>query len=111
LFFSDIPGDADRALALCSGCPIQKQCLEIALQNNEEGIWGGTTHAERLLLVPSPLSQKLPNLDEAKAELKKIMESNAADLAHDYQVEKRTVHRWRSAIRENPMASELAEVQ
>jgi hypothetical protein len=31
----------------CFECPIQKQCLNYALQAHELGIWGGTTLVER----------------------------------------------------------------
>lgn len=37
-----------RAKAVCSTCPVQAQCLDTALANDERfGIWGGRTYAER----------------------------------------------------------------
>lgn len=47
------PGDSEwttenrMALALCQTCEHMAPCLEYALQVKVEGIWGGTTHAER----------------------------------------------------------------
>jgi hypothetical protein len=36
------------AKALCAECPIRQQCLEYAVEANEEwGIWGGLTPRER----------------------------------------------------------------
>jgi len=36
------------AKKLCTLCPIQKQCFEYALKNDERhGIWGGTSPDER----------------------------------------------------------------
>lgn len=36
------------AKALCHSCPIIEQCFEYALETNQEfGIWGGTSPAER----------------------------------------------------------------
>ena len=33
---------------ICGSCPVQTQCLDYALQNNEEyGVWGGTTPRQR----------------------------------------------------------------
>jgi len=31
-----------RAMTLCNSCPIQAECLQVAIVNNEhDGIWGG----------------------------------------------------------------------
>lgn len=36
------------AVALCQTCPVQQQCLDFALDTNQEfGIWGGTSEEER----------------------------------------------------------------
>lgn len=41
-------GIVERAKKICGECPVQLECLEIALQNNEKyGIWGGKTSNER----------------------------------------------------------------
>lgn len=37
-----------RALAICSGCPVRRECLEYALSVPERhGVWGGMTESER----------------------------------------------------------------
>lgn len=37
-----------KALTICTRCPIQKECLEYALEADEEfGVWGGKTAAQR----------------------------------------------------------------
>ncbi|MER7707467.1 WhiB family transcriptional regulator [Kitasatospora sp. NPDC097605] len=41
---------ADEARAVCGRCPVARQCLEWALDAPVEGIWGGTTEAERRTL-------------------------------------------------------------
>lgn len=39
------------AKAICNDCPIQAQCLEMAMSSNEKwGIWGGLMPAERQAL-------------------------------------------------------------
>jgi WhiB family redox-sensing transcriptional regulator len=44
--------DTSRALRICDGCPVKRQCLEFAMQTNEaEGIWGGTTPEERVRVL------------------------------------------------------------
>lgn len=32
----------------CFECPIQRQCLDYAIQANEIGIWGGSSYVERI---------------------------------------------------------------
>lgn len=49
-FFCD-PSDrraTSAARALCAGCPVAGECLSWAIETNQqEGIWGGHTPAER----------------------------------------------------------------
>lgn len=38
----------NRAKSLCTGCPVQAECLAYALdQRVEHGVWGGMTERER----------------------------------------------------------------
>jgi WhiB family redox-sensing transcriptional regulator len=36
-----------EARRVCRRCPVQPECLQHAITNDEHGIWGGTTRAER----------------------------------------------------------------
>jgi WhiB family redox-sensing transcriptional regulator len=36
-----------EAKAVCRQCPLQEACLRFALENREQGIWGGTTENDR----------------------------------------------------------------
>ena len=36
-----------EAKAICAECPYKVRCLEYALKNHEQGIWGGTTERDR----------------------------------------------------------------
>lgn len=41
-----------EALKICHTCPVRSQCLEFALDNEEEfGIWGGLTEGQRYELL------------------------------------------------------------
>lgn len=57
LFFPVAVGSAagpqtSRALRICEGCPVKRQCLEFAIRTGEaEGIWGGTTPEERIRVL------------------------------------------------------------
>jgi WhiB family redox-sensing transcriptional regulator len=45
--FESQAADVARAKAVCARCPLATDCLEVALGHRAEGIWGGTTTAER----------------------------------------------------------------
>lgn len=53
LFFpitwGDRPGrSVEQAIDICRTCPVQRACLDWAVRTGEvDGIWGGTTPAER----------------------------------------------------------------
>lgn len=50
IFFPE-KGRIDQAAAarrICAGCPVKTECLEFALENDEEwGVWGGLSERER----------------------------------------------------------------
>lgn len=51
-FFPE-PGRIDQnreAKKVCGSCAYKVECLEWALEGNEDGIWGGTTERERRAL-------------------------------------------------------------
>ena len=39
--------DTRRALATCEQCEVVDQCRQYAIDNDESGIWGGTTEGQR----------------------------------------------------------------
>jgi WhiB family redox-sensing transcriptional regulator len=44
------PGHSEHggeAKAVCAGCEVKKPCLELALKEGFQGIWGGTSERER----------------------------------------------------------------
>ena len=52
LFFSDNTADQSLAKAMCFECPVQFECLEYAIENNEKfGIFGGLLPSERRIIV------------------------------------------------------------
>ena len=59
------PADAARreaadAIAVCSGCRVREECLELALRNwavGQHGVWGGTVPAERERLRAGRVAQ------------------------------------------------------
>ena len=48
LFFPSLGGNAAKARAICSICPVRPECLAYALADPESaGVWGGITERER----------------------------------------------------------------
>ena len=48
MFFPDTPNNHARAAkAICETCPVVDECLQWALDNNEQGVWGGLTDNQR----------------------------------------------------------------
>lgn len=54
LFFSELKSKVAKAKAICASCSVQSNCLEFALDNQEEfGTFGGFTADERKSLALS----------------------------------------------------------
>jgi WhiB family redox-sensing transcriptional regulator len=52
LFFASRRVDERAALAVCSTCTVQDECLSFALETRERfGVWGGTSERERKRLL------------------------------------------------------------
>lgn len=45
IFFED--GNEATAKAFCHGCPVMQTCWEWAMENDEYGVWGGTSRVDR----------------------------------------------------------------
>lgn len=52
LFYPPMGSNGAPAKRVCDMCPMKAQCREVAMENQEEfGVWGGTTPTDRLLLL------------------------------------------------------------
>lgn len=47
LWFPETGGNAALARRICSTCPVAADCLQYAVEHNEQGIWGGTSAKTR----------------------------------------------------------------
>ena len=51
VFFPEKGGSTIEAKRICARCPVEIECLEYALVNDERfGVWGGTSERTRLKL-------------------------------------------------------------
>lgn len=46
----DAPSSTASAKAICKNCPVAGECLDWALKYDEDGVWGGTSEADRRAL-------------------------------------------------------------
>ncbi|MGU3293646.1 WhiB family transcriptional regulator [Williamsia sp. M5A3_1d] len=52
LWFAESPRDLERAKALCSECPLRRECLDSALDRGEPwGVWGGEIFSEGVVIA------------------------------------------------------------
>lgn len=61
--------DVNQAKKLCMSCPVQPECLDWAMDNNEFGIWGATSGHDRRTIrsgkMERPVSEASQNLPAA----------------------------------------------
>jgi WhiB family redox-sensing transcriptional regulator len=99
LFGSEHPARVAAAKRVCSSCPIVSECLTWAIDNFEDGVWGGTTKFERVVLSGIDLELDIDELAERRA-MRERLETDVAirTLAEEFEVTERTIHRWRVQI-------------
>ncbi|MGJ0117574.1 WhiB family transcriptional regulator [Williamsia sp. MIQD14] len=52
LWFAESPSDLEQAKALCSDCPLRRECLDSALDRGEPwGVWGGEIFSEGVVIA------------------------------------------------------------
>jgi hypothetical protein len=56
-FFSEAPANQAAALAVCEACPVTEQCRSYAIETDSEGVWGGSTSADRRQTKTRPDNQ------------------------------------------------------
>jgi WhiB family redox-sensing transcriptional regulator len=99
LFQSSKSQSIRAAKVICAQCPIRARCLEWAVANREDGVWGGTTAQERQKLVVGPTRVEIDELAERRERRARLLEQESIEaLAQEFNVTQRTIHRWREQI-------------
>ena len=110
LFFREDVRSQQKALSLCAQCPMQKACLEYAIDNEEFGVWGGTTESQRAALR-GKAKLVTPEQRIAAARLRETIikaELTVKQIAAAHQVTERTVYRYKERMREEGLLPLLA---
>lgn len=92
--------DVEPARAVCRRCPLATACLDYALDNEEYGVWGGTTPAERVALRGGAVVLNA-EVRQRAAELRVDLAGEATheQIADKWDVSARTVERAARQLR------------
>jgi WhiB family redox-sensing transcriptional regulator len=105
LFFAESNSRIARAKQLCAGCPIQRMCLKWALENAEDGVYGGMTPRER---KKKRAGADIIDINDIRImrEQRDLILGEALDkaIAH-FKVDARTIYRWRRILSPSKKAS------
>ena len=105
LFFSDEPKIQAQAKAVCTQCPIVSQCASWAKDNAEFGIYGGLTSEERAMSGGRVSLEATVTVADLRRELDFVLNASSSEVSLRYQVDARTVVRWRNILRTTSIAS------
>lgn len=99
LFFSEFGNDIAKAKAACVTCPMIQLCAEYAMKHENYGVWGGMSADERYEKRGNQDAFDPTDIERLLKEKNFILNSPAPTIAAHYEVDSRTVVRWRNIIR------------
>ena len=104
-FYSEFPLDIALAKDICVECPMLEACRTYAMKHENHGVWGGLSAEDRFKLRGNKEAFD-PN-DQHRLIMEKdfIMTRPADVVSSTYNVDTRTVARWRNTIRAAQKAS------
>jgi hypothetical protein len=105
LFFSDFGLDIALAKDICAECPMIAACRDYAIKHENYGVWGGLSAKERHELRGKKEAIETHEIAELIREKDFILLKPTEVVAETYEVDTRTVARWRGTIREAQKAS------
>jgi hypothetical protein len=97
IFFTEDAAGIRQAKMICATCPVRSKCFEYG-ESEEFGIFGGLTPAERRNHKIQPQPQRMPLIDLV-AQKRFIEKASVSQVSRRYQVEPRTVQRWRKILK------------
>ena len=104
-FFSEFPLDIALAKDICAECPMIAACRAYAMKHENHGVWGGLSADDRFALRGNRQAFETHELAELIREKDFILLKSADLVAEVYEVDTRTVARWRNNIRDAQKAS------
>ena len=104
-FYSEFALDIALAKDICIECPMMVACRDYAIKHENHGVWGGTSAEDRFKLRGNKEAFDPNDQDRLIMEKDFIMTRPAEVVASTYNVDTRTVARWRNTIRAAQKAS------
>lgn len=104
-FFSEFPLDIALAKDICIECPMMVACRDYAMKHENNGVWGGLSAKERFALRGNREAYETHEIAQLIKEKDFILHRPADLVAETYEVDPRTVARWRNTIRDAQKAS------
>lgn len=105
LFFAESNSKIAQAKEVCVSCPIRKMCLDWAVENAEEGIYGAMTPRERKKLRAGADIIDINEIRVMKEQRDLIMNSAIDRAVAYFRVNERTIYRWRQMLNPSQKAS------
>jgi len=105
VFYSEDPAIIAQAKGYCLACPLLQECSSWALDYVNHGIMGGLTPKERFLKRGGKDAIELDDIQMLQEQYKFIMGQPASKVAMQFEVETRTVIRWRNILRPYALAA------
>jgi hypothetical protein len=104
-FFSEFPLDIALAKDICAECPMIEACRTYAMKHENHGVWGGLSAEDRFKLRGNKDAYETHEIAELIREKDFILTKSADLVATTYEVDTRTVARWRTTLRGAQVAS------
>ena len=88
-----------QAKKICNECPIRAACASWAMRTQDFGVWGSLTPKERERKAKGIEVINITELHQLEIDLDKLVsDSPIEQLAVEFKVTTRTIHRWRKKV-------------
>jgi WhiB family redox-sensing transcriptional regulator len=99
IFDGETLRDILQAKKICNECPIRAACARWAIRTQDFGVWGSLTPRERRRKAKGMEVIDITELHLLETDLEKLVsDSPIEQLAVEFKVTTRTIHRWRKKV-------------
>lgn len=94
-FYDETKAGIKAAKAVCGSCPVASICLGYAIDNEDYGVWGGMTPAERAKLRTKKFVSQEDRQVAARLRERLDQGIKTIEIAAEFGVTERTIYRWK----------------
>jgi WhiB family redox-sensing transcriptional regulator len=99
IFDGETLKDILQAKKICNECPIRPACARWAIRTQDFGVWGSLTPGERRRKAKGKKVIDITELHLLETDLEKLVSNSPIEqLAVEFKVTTRTIHRWRKKV-------------